>query len=205
MYTVYLADTPNGQKISIALEELELSYERIHVNLSAGEQLAPDFLAISPNNKIPALIDHARKQSIFESGAILLHLAERHGRLLPHDPAQRLEALQWLFLQVGSIGPMLGQLWWFRHASPTPNPQALERYTKEAERLFGVFERRLAQQPWLGGAQYGIADIASFPWMRTHGELGLAITAWPHVQQWLQRIEQRPAALRGLAAAKELA
>lgn len=205
MYTVYLADTPNGQKISIALEELGLRYQRIHMNLSAGAQFAPDFLTISPNNKIPVLTDHARKLSVFESGAILLHLAEQHGQLLAHDPAQRLEALQWLFLQVGSIGPMLGQLWWFRHASPAPNPQALSRYTREAERLFGVFERRLAQQPWLGGAQYGIADIASFPWMRTHGELGLDAAAWPHVQAWLQRIEERPAVRRGLAAARDQA
>lgn len=205
MITLYTANTPNGQKITIALEEMGRDYQVRHVDLSAGEQHQPQFLAISPNNKIPVIVDDsvdAGGNAIFESGAILVALAEQSGQLLPDAPWQRSEVLQWLFMQVGSVGPMLGQLWWFRHGTTGANPQALERYTKETQRIYGVIERRLADSRFIGGATYSIADIAMFPWLRTWDELGLAISSYPHVRDWLTLMEARPAVQRGLVASR---
>jgi GST-like protein len=202
MITLYTADTPNGQKITIALQELELAHEVRLLDLNAGQQHQPEFAAISPNHKIPLLVDDG--QSIFESGAILIHLADKAGRLLPKDGAARSEVLQWLFMQVGSVGPMLGQLWWFRHGACTapPNGQALERYGREVRRLYGVYEQRLASRAWLAGGSYSIADIATWPWLASHHELGLDMAEYPAVSAWLERIAQRPATRRGMAQAK---
>jgi GST-like protein len=141
--------------------------------------------------------------TLFESNAILFHLATSNGRLIPADGKGRDTVLQWLCLQAASIGPMLGQLWWFRHASPTPNEQALARYSKEAQRLYGVIERRLAETPFIAGDRYTVADIACWPWLVTHGELGLDIAAWPAVAAWLDKIAVRPAVQRGLARTRE--
>jgi GSH-dependent disulfide-bond oxidoreductase len=198
MITLYTDDTPNGHKIAIALEELALDYRVRPVDLGAGEQHSPAFLAISPNNKIPVIVDEDEELSIFESGAILVHLADKAGRLLPSNGAQRSVVLQWLFMQVGSVGPMLGQLWWFRHGTSEANPQALERYEREARRIYGVLERRLGASPFVGGPAYSIADIAMFPWLRSHGELGLALDDYASVRRWLDEIESRPAVQRGL-------
>ncbi|SFV06581.1 glutathione S-transferase family protein [Pseudoduganella namucuonensis] len=200
MTTLYTANTPNGQKITIALQELEMAYELRMVDLGAGEQRQAPFSDMSPNHKIPLLVDDGRP--IFESGAILIHLADKAGRLLAADGAARGEALQWLFMQVGSVGPMLGQLWWFRHASGTRNEQALERYGREVARLYGVYEKRLAGRDWLAGDGYGVADIATFPWLAAHHEVGVDMAAFPAVARWLERIAARPATMRGLAQLK---
>ncbi|NVE00752.1 glutathione S-transferase family protein [Massilia sp. BJB1822] len=198
MLTFYTANTPNGHKIAIALQELELPHETRRVDLNAGEQHRAPFSEMSPNHKIPLLVDG--EQVIFESGAILIHLADKVGRLLPAQGEARSRVLQWLFLQVAHIGPMLGQLWYFRHGTQEHNAQALERYEREVRRLYGVMEAQLQRSAWLAGAQYSIADVATFPWLHSYHELGLDIAAWPAVQAWLARIEQRPAVQRALAA-----
>ena len=158
MYTAHIADTPNGKKVIIALEELGVDYQVRHVDLGAGEQFAPDFERISPNNKIPALVDERTGQSLFESCAILYHLAITTGKLIPGSTRERDTVLQWLFLQAASAGPMLGQLWWFRHGAPEPNALALERYTRETKRIYGVIERRLAASHHIGADDYTVAD-----------------------------------------------
>jgi GST-like protein len=192
MHTAYVADTPNGRKLIIALEELGLDYRIRHVDLGAGEQFAPEFLQISPNNKIPALVDEGTGQSLFESCAILFHLGLATGKLMPDSDA----VLQWLFLQAASVGPMLGQLWWFRHAAPERNEMALARYTRETQRLYGVVERRLAVSRHIAGDEYSMADIAFYPWLATFDELGIAVRDYPHVDAWLRRIGERPAVVR---------
>ncbi len=190
MYTAYVADTPNGRKLIIALEELGLDYRVRHVDLGAGEQFAPEFLKISPNNKIPALVDDRTGRSLFESCAILAHLGQATGKLMADD------VVQWLFLQAASVGPMLGQLWWFRHAAPGRNAMALERYTRETQRLYGVIERRLAVSNHIAGDAYSVADIAFYPWLATFDELGIDPRDYPHVDAWLRRIAERPAVAR---------
>ncbi|MCS0628345.1 glutathione binding-like protein [Telluria mixta] len=192
MYTAYVADTPNGRKLIIALEEFGLDYRVRHVDLGAGEQFAPEFLQISPNNKIPALVDERTGQGLFESCAILVHLGRATGKLLPDDDI----VLPWLFLQAASVGPMLGQLWWFRHAAPERNQMALDRYTRETQRLYGVIERRLAVSTHVAGDEYTVADIAFYPWLATYDELGIDMTGYPHVAAWLRRIAGRPAVER---------
>jgi GST-like protein len=192
MHTAYVADTPNGRKLIIALEELGLDYRVRHVDLGAGEQFAPAFQQISPNNKIPALVDEATGRSLFESCAILHHLGRSTGRLIADEDV----VLQWLFLQAASVGPMLGQLWWFRHAAPERNAMALDRYTRETLRLYGVIERRLAVSPWIAADEYTLADIAFYPWLATHDEVGVDMRAYPHVDAWLRRIAARPAVAR---------
>ena len=202
MITLYTADTPNGHKAAIALEELKLPYSVRLVDLAAGEQHRPEFLRLSPNNKIPVIVDEGEQRAIFESGAILIHLAEKMGRLLPPDAAGRSTVLQWLFMQVGSVGPMLGQLWWFRYGAGEPNPPALERYAREVQRLYRVIDHRLAHFRYIGGADYSIADIAMFPWLRTSEELGIETGAYAHVRRWLDELALRPAVQAGLAAAR---
>lgn len=200
--TFHTADTPNGHKIGIYLEEAGLTYDRVYVNLSAGEQRSPAFLAINPNGKIPAIVDHDTGLAVFESGAILSYLAAKTGCLHPETLAERTAVQQWLHVQIGGIGPMLGQLWWFLHALKTVNAEAIDRYRNEARRLYGVANGRLSESPYLASPRYSIADIAAFPWLRTAAELDIDVAGYPHVERWLADIESRPAVQRGLIACR---
>lgn len=199
MIDLYTWTTPNGFKIPIALEEMELAYRTIPVDITAGEQFAPDFLRISPNSKIPAIVDHDGPVSVFESGAILIYLAEKSGLLMPVDSAGRVEVLEWLMFQMSSLGPMMGQAGHFLRNAPDKIPYAIERYTQEVRRLFGVMDRRLAEADYLAG-DYSIADISSFPWIRAGIGSGIYdMAGFPHLMRWFDAIDQRPAVERGLA------
>jgi len=202
MIDVYSWPTPNGHKVHILLEECGLPYKAIPVNIGSGEQFAPEFLAISPNNKIPAITDpdgpDGKPISLFESGAILLYLAGKTGRFLPEDVRGRYEVLQWLMFQMGGVGPMLGQNHHFRQYAPEKLPYAIERYTNEAKRLYGVIDRRLASSKWLGGAEYTIADIATWPWLRNWKNQGIELADYPHLERWFHAIDGRPAVQRGV-------
>jgi len=198
MIDLHTARTPNGYKISIMLEEIGLPYRVVKISLAKGEQFAPAFAEISPNAKIPAIVDHDTGQRIFESGAILIHLAEKSGRFLPQDARKRMDVLQWLFFQVGSIGPMLGQLWHFVDLKPEI-PYALERYRKESLRLYGVVDRHLAKRAYFAGDDYSIADIANWPWLRVFKSIGIDIEPFPHVKRWIELIAARPAVQNGIA------
>lgn len=203
MIDLYAWNTPNGYKISIALEEFELDYTTIPVDIGAGEQFKPDFLRISPNNKIPAIVDHdgpgCEPISVFESGAILLYLAEKSGGLISPEPRRRWLTIQWLMFQMGSLGPMLGQTGHFRNSAPEPVPYAVKRYTTEAGRLFSVLDRRLGESEYLAG-EYSIADIACWPWVRPIERLGHGFQDYPNLERWFDAISDRPAVDRGLAA-----
>jgi GST-like protein len=209
MIEVYSWPTPNGHKVHIMLEECGLKY-RVHpVDIGAGDQFAPGFLAISPNNKIPAITDAdgpgGEPISLFESGAILFYLAGKTGRLLPSDVRGKYEVLQWLMFQMGGVGPMLGQAHHFRIYAPEKLPYAIERYTNEARRLYGVLNKRLAHATYLGGHDYSIADIAVFPWLRSWKNQGVEMNDYPHLKGWFDEIAKRPAVQRGvevLAAAR---
>jgi GST-like protein len=194
--------TPNGYKVSIALEELGLPYEVHPVRIGAGEQFKPEFLAISPNNKIPAIVDTegpgGRRFALFESGAILIYLAEKAGRLIPADAEGRMVAIEWLMFQMANIGPMLGQVHHFRSYAPEKLPYAIDRYTNEARRLYGVLDRRLGQVEYLAG-EYSVADIATYPWLRKPERQGVDIADYPNVARWRDAIAARPAVARGLA------
>ncbi|MFG6428533.1 glutathione binding-like protein [Roseateles sp. LYH14W] len=202
MIEVYSWPTPNGHKVHIMLEECGLPY-RVHpVDIGAGEQFAPAFLAISPNNKIPAITDtdgpDGEPISLFESGAILLYLAGKTGKLLPADVRGKYEVLQWLMFQMGGVGPMLGQAHHFRIYAPEKLPYAIERYTNEAKRLYGVINKRLAHTTYLGGDAYSIADIAVFPWLRSWKNQGVEMRDYPHLKGWFDEIAKRPAVQRGV-------
>lgn len=197
MIDLYTAATPNGFKVSIALEELGLLYAVKPVNLRTGEQFAPDFLRISPNNRIPAIVDG--ELSVFESGAILVYLAEKTGRLLAPSGPARYAALEWSFFQVGGTGPMLGQAHHFRNYAPEKIPYAIDRYTNEGKRLYGVVDRRLSQSRYLAGDEYTIADIMNFPWLLLSANQGIELAEYPHVARWLAELKARPAVVRGLA------
>lgn len=203
MITLYTWSTPNGRKISIALEELGLPYTVSAVNITRDEQFAPDFLAISPNNKIPAIVDSegpaGEPIALFESGAILIYLAEKTGKLLPSDPRDRYDVLQWLMMQMGSVGPMLGQAHHFLRFAPEDLPYAKKRYIAETRRIYGVLDRRLAQHEWLAADMYSIADIATFPWIARHEWQQVALTDFPNVKRWYDAIAARPAVARGMA------
>jgi len=202
MIEVYSWPTPNGHKVHIMLEECGLAY-RVHpVDIGAGDQFAPAFLAISPNNKIPALTDSdgpdGQPISLFESGAILLYLAGKTGKLLPADVRGKYEVLQWLMFQMGGVGPMLGQAHHFRIYAPEKLPYAIERYSNEAKRLYGVINKRLAHSTYVGGHEYSIADIAIFPWLRSWKNQGVEMSDYPHLKGWFDEIAKRPAVQRGL-------
>ena len=211
MIDVYSWATPNGHKVHIMLEECGLAYRAIAVDIGKGEQFTPDFLAISPNNKIPAIVDPEgpataddRPFSLFESGAILLYLAGKTGRLLPEGTAARYEVLQWLMFQMGGVGPMLGQAHHFRIYAPEKIPYAIDRYTREAHRLYGVLDRRLAKSRYVGGADYSIADIAVFPWLRSWKNQGIVWNDFPHLKGWFDEIAARPAVRRGVQVLADL-
>jgi GST-like protein len=199
---LYYWPTPNGWKISIALEELGLPYNVIPVNISAGDQFKPEFLAISPNNKMPAILDpdgpDGRPISVFESGAILAYLARKTGQLMPADERGRVEVEQWLYWQMGGFGPMLGQNHHFRHYAPEQIPYAINRYLTETKRLYGVLDKRLSDRAFVAG-DYSIADIAILSWAKLWERQGLAIDDFPHVKRWLETLLARPAVQRGLA------
>jgi len=208
MIEVYSWATPNGHKVHIMLEECGLAYRAIPVNIGAGEQFTPDFLAISPNNKIPAIVDpdgpDGRPISLFESGAILLYLAGKTGRFLPAGTRERYEVLQWLMFQMGGLGPMLGQAHHFRIYAPEKLPYAVERYTNEARRLYGVLDRRLAKSRYIGCGEYSIADIAVFPWLRSWKNQGIDWADYPHLKGWFDEIAARPAVVRGVEVLADL-
>jgi len=201
---LYTWSTPNGRKVSIMLEELGLDY-RVHpVDITKGEQHAPEFLAISPNNRIPAIVDphgpDGEPLALFESGAILIYLAEKtRSPLWPSEPRARYVMLEWLMFQMGGVGPMFGQTNHFRMFAPEEVPYGIERYTKEAHRLYGVMDRRLAEHPYLAGAEYGIADIATYPWVARYKWHGIELDEIPHVKRWFTTIGARPAVVAGMA------
>jgi len=206
MIDLYTWPTPNGHKIHIMLEECELPYSVHAVDIGAGDQFRPEFLAISPNNKIPAIVDSegpdGRPFPLFESGAILVYLASKSGRLLPAGVRERYVTLQWLMFQVGHIGPMLGQAHHFRQYAPEQIEYAIDRYTREAARLYGVMDRQLAAAPYFAG-EYSIADIAIYPWTRSHQNQGIELERFPNVQRWFRTISERPAVQRGLQVLKD--
>ncbi len=208
MIDLYTAATPNGQKIHIMLEELDLEYRVVWVRISKGEQFAPAFLEVSPNNKIPAIVDRdgpdGEPVSVFESGAILLYLAEKTGRFLPSAPRARLEVLQWLFWQMGGFGPMLGQAHHFNAYAPERIRYAMDRYTNEAGRLYHVLDKRLAGRDYVAG-DYSIADMAIFPWCRLHERQGQRIEDFPNVERWFDRVAARPAVAKDMARLEDKA
>jgi GSH-dependent disulfide-bond oxidoreductase len=202
MIDLYTWSTPNGRKVSIMLEEAHLSYAVHKIDITRGDQFKPEFLALSPNNKIPAILDpegpDGRPIALFESGAILIYLAEKSGALLPQVPRARYEVLQWLMFQMGGVGPFFGQTHHFLRFAPEPVPYAIERYSKETARLYGVLEQRLQRVEYLAGT-YSIADIATFPWVARHEWQKIDLGAYPHVQRWFDGIKRRPAVERGMA------
>jgi len=203
MIEVYSWATPNGHKVHIMLEECGLPYRVIPVDIGAGDQFKPEFLAISPNNKIPAIVDpdgpEGRPLSLFESGAILVYLASKTGQLMPESIAARYEVLQWLMFQMGGVGPMLGQAHHFRIYAPEKIDYAISRYTNEAKRLYGVMDKRLARSKYIAGADYSIADIAVFPWLRSWKNQGIDWADYPHLKGWFDEVAARPAVQRGVA------
>jgi len=199
MYDLYTWSTPNGRKVSIMLEELGQRYNVHPVNILEDEQFDPDFLAISPNNKIPAIVDNDRGISLMESGAILLYLAEKHGRLMAGDDDGRWKTIEWLMWQMGGVGPMLGQAHHFVHFNPDRSDYARTRYGDEAARLYGVLDRRLGDSPFLAGDDYSIADIATWPWIARFEWQGVHFDRFPHAKRWYLAIAARPAVQRGYA------
>jgi GSH-dependent disulfide-bond oxidoreductase len=201
MIDLYTWGTPNGRKISIMLEEVGLPYRSHSIDISKGDQFTPEFIAINPNSKIPAIVDPegpgGRPISVFESGAILIYLAEKTGKLMPSDPRARVETLEWLMFQMAGVGPMFGQRHHFFRSAPEKVPYALERYTKETHRIYGVLDKRLSANDYLAGA-YSIADIATYPWVARWEWHDLDWTKFPHVERWFKAIGARPAVQRGM-------
>jgi len=202
MIEVYSWATPNGHKVHIMLEECGLPYRVIPVDIGAGDQFTPEFLAISPNNKIPAIVDpdgpDGQPISLFESGAILLYLAAKTGKFLPEAVRARYEVLQWLMFQMGGVGPLLGQTHHFRIYAPEKIEYAIDRYTNEARRLYGVMDTRLANSRYIAGPAYSIADIAIFPWLRSWKNQGIDWNDYPHLKGWFDEMAARPAVQRGV-------
>ena len=204
MIQLYTWATPNGKKVSVMLEEVELSYEVHPINIAKGDQLKPEYLAINPNNKIPAIIDSdgpgGKPLKLFESGAILMYLAEKTGKFLPQEMAKRYEVIQWLMFQMGGVGPMFGQANYFYRLEEKV-PFAIERYHKEAIRMYKVLEQTLGQREFLAG-EYSIADIATYPWVGRHDGHNVRLEEFPNVKRWFDAISQRPAVKRGMAVPK---
>ncbi len=210
MIDLYYWPTPNGWKLSIMLEECGLPYRLAPVNIGKGEQFTPEFLAISPNNRMPAIVDHAPAGggapiSVFESGACLLYLAEKTGQFLPADLRGRYKVTEWLMWQMGGLGPMAGQNGHFQLYAPEKIPYAIERYSKEADRLYGVLNAQLGRTgAFVAGADYSIADMAIFPWIRTWKAQKMDLPKFPHITRWYDAMFQRPAVKRGLDLGKDL-
>ena len=201
MIDLYTWSTPNGRKVSIMLEELALPYKAHAIDIGKGDQFQPDFVAISPNSKIPAIVDsdgpEGKPYSLFESGAILLYLADKSGRFLPEKKSERFEVIQWLMFQMGGVGPMFGQTHHFLRAAPEPVPYAIERYSKETRRLYGVLDKHLAGRQWLG-SEYSVADIATYPWVARYEWHKVDLADFPNVKRWFDSIGQRPAVQQGM-------
>jgi GSH-dependent disulfide-bond oxidoreductase len=202
MIDLHYWTTPNGHKVTIFLEETALPYKIFPVNIGKGEQFKSEFLAVSPNNRIPAIVDHdppggGKPVSVFESGAILLYLAEKTGKFLPYD------VIQWLFWQMGGLGPMAGQNHHFSQYAPEKIPYAIDRYVKETNRLYAVLNKRLADRPFLAG-DYSIADMASYPWVVPYERQGQKLDDFPHLKRWFEAIKARPATVRAYEKAKEV-
>lgn len=208
MIDLYTAPTPNGHKIQIALEELGLPYEVHPVNILAGDQFDPGFLEISPNNKIPAIVDRdgpgGEPMSLFESGAILIYLADKTGRLVPEDPRRRYACLAWLMFQMAHVGPMLGQAHHFRGYAREQIPYAIDRYTNEAARIYRVLDGRLADHEFLVD-EYSIADVATYPWIRPYKRQGQDLADYPNLERWYRTVHDRPAVARGIALLDDFA
>lgn len=204
MIQLYTWATPNGKKVSVMLEEVELPYEVHPINIAKGDQLKPEYLAINPNNKIPAIIDTdgpgGKPLKLFESGAILMYLAEKTGKFLPQEMTKRYEVIQWLMFQMGGVGPMFGQANYFYRLEEKV-PFAIDRYYKEAIRLYKVLEQTLGQRSYLAG-DYSIADIATYPWVGRHDGHNVKLEEFPNVKRWFETISQRPAVKRGMAVQK---
>jgi len=202
MIDLYTWSTPNGRKVSIMLEEAGLAYRVHKIDISKGDQFKPEFVAINPNSKIPAIVDDdgpgGEPLTLFESGALLIYLAEKTGKFLPKDPAARYGVLEWLMFQMGGVGPIFGQVHHFLRAAPEPVAYAIERYGKETRRLYGVLEGRLGKAEYLAG-DYSIADIATYPWVARHEWHKVALGDFPNVERWYQVIGARPAVARGMA------
>jgi GST-like protein len=208
MIDLYYWTTPNGHKITMFLEEVGLPYRIIPVNIGAGDQFKPEFLAISPNNRIPAIVDNepaggGAPVSLFESGAILLYLAEKTGKFIPSDLRGRADVLQWLFWQMGGLGPMLGQNHHFSQYAPEKIPYAIDRYVKETNRLYGVLNKRLADREFVAG-EYSIADMASYPWIVPWKRQGQNLDDFPHLKRWFEAIRNRPATIRAYEKANAI-
>ena len=203
MYDVYTWTTSNGKKVNIMVEELGVEYELHGIQIGKGDQFTPEFTAINPNQKIPAIVDRdgpdGKPYTLFESGAILMYMGEKHGQFFPQDMARRYEVVQWLMFQMGGVGPIFGQAHHFRRAAKEKVPYAIERYTKETRRLWGVLDQRLADNEWVAAGEYTIADIAIFPWCQRYEWQGIALDEFPNVKRWYQAIEARPGVQRGLA------
>jgi GST-like protein len=208
MIDLHYWPTPNGWKISIALEELGLPYKVVPVNIGRGEQFKPEFLAISPNNRMPAIVDHSpadggKPLSVFESGAILLYLADKTGRLCPKDLRGRTEVHEWLMWQMGGLGPMSGQANHFRNYAPEKIQYGIDRYTNETNRLYGVLDKRLAGREFICG-DFSIADCASWPWLLSHERIGQNLNEFPNLKRWYDSTKERPSVRRGIDVGKEL-
>lgn len=202
MIDIYSTATPNGHKVHIMLEECGLPYRVHHIDIGAGDQFKPDFLAISPNNKIPAIVDaegpDGQPISLFESGAILIYLASKAGKFLGNTDREKFTTLQWLMFQMGGVGPMLGQAHHFRIYAPEKLEYAINRYTNEAKRLYGVIDKQVSKTAYLAGNEYTIADIATFPWLRSWKNQGIDWADFPHAKRWFDEIADRPAVQRGV-------
>jgi len=209
MIDLYYWTTPNGHKLTLFLEEAGLPYRIIPINIGKGEQFQPEFLAVAPNNRIPAIVDREPADggapvSVFESGAILLYLAEKTGKFLPADVRGRTEVMQWLFWQMAGLGPMAGQNHHFVQYAPEKVPYAIDRYVKETARLYGVLNKRLADRPFVAG-EYSIADIAAYPWVVPHEKQLQKLEDFPHLKRWFETIAARPATVRAYQQAKRIA
>ncbi len=208
MLQLYSWPTPNGHKIHIMLEECGLKYDLIPINIGAGDQFKPDFLKISPNNKMPALVDtdgpDGKPISVFESGAILIYLAAKTGQFMPKSDRDKYAVLQWLMFQMGGVGPMLGQNHHFRTYAPEKIPYAIDRYTNEAKRIYSVIDRQLAAHAFIAGKSYSIADMAIYPWLRNWKAQGMELAEYPALKKWFDALEQRPAVQRGCQVLADL-
>ncbi|OKH39254.1 glutathione S-transferase [Calothrix sp. HK-06] len=198
MIDLYTFTTPNGYKPSIMLEETQLPYNIHKIDITKNDQFKPEYIAINPNSKIPAIIDQETGITVFESGAILMYLAEKTGKLLPSDQKGKYQVIEWLMLQMGSVGPMFGQLNHFKKYAPEKIPYAIERYEKETIRLYGVLDKQLSDNEYICG-EYSIADIATYPWVAIYEMQGLTLDNHPHLKRWVETLQQRPAVQKGMS------